>query len=149
MEYCSKAKGGCALLEVQEQCVNSMSLPSLLQVRRSVIAFLHTGNTQTHTHSHRPLCSSSRQSCWETASSWLAPSQSQALLVFHTQVEKRSYPKPETATVYPRKKNPCKISFSFCFSTPTPQIIIRELSLAWIWNAVYQKVISGPFYSWH
>jgi len=38
----------------------------------------------TNTHSHRPLCSSSRQSCWETASSWLAPSQSQALLVFFT-----------------------------------------------------------------
>ncbi len=28
MEYCSKAKGGCAVLEMLEQCVNSMSLPS-------------------------------------------------------------------------------------------------------------------------
>ncbi len=101
MEYCSKE------VVLYWKCWNvwiAWASQVLLQVRRSVIAFLHIGNTHTNTHSHRPLCSSSRQSCWETASGWLALSQSQALLVFHTQVEKKSYPKPATATVYPRKK---------------------------------------------
>ncbi len=103
MEYCSKAKGGCAVLEMLEQCVNSMSLPSPT-AGEEISNCLSSHWQHTNTHSHRPLCRSYRQSCWDTASSWLAPSQSQALLVFHTQVEKRSYTKPATATVYPRKR---------------------------------------------
>lgn len=85
------------------ECVNSMSLPSPT-AGEEISNCLSSHWQHTHKHTHRPLCSSSRQSCWKTASSWLALSQSQALLVFHTQVEKKSYPKPATATVYPRKK---------------------------------------------
>lgn len=82
----------------------------------------------TNTHSHRSLCSSSRQSCWETANSWLAPSQSQALLVFHTQVEKRSYPKTCNCHSLPKKKNLQDIFLFSLHHAYTPQILIWELS---------------------
>lgn len=153
MEYCSKE------VVLYWKCWNvwiAWASQVLLQVRRSVIAFLHIGNTHTNTHSHRPLCSSSRQSCWGTASSWLAPSQSQALLVFHTQVEKKSYPKPATSTVYPRKiKKPARYlslsasallplkSSSESFHLPGSEMqSIRGLSLAPFTPCINMRFVS-------
>lgn len=90
-------------MEMLEQCVRSMSLPSLLEVRRSVIAFLHTGNTQTHTRTGLFAAHPVRAVERQPAVDWHRLSLK--LCSFFTLRQKRgAIQKPATATVYPRKK---------------------------------------------
>lgn len=146
MEYCSK---DCAVLEMLE-CVNSMSLPS--PTAGEEISNCLSSHWQ-HTHKHT-LTQASLQliqtELLRDSQQLIGTVSVSSFARFSHSGRKEELSKTCNFHSLPKKnKKTCKISFSFCFSTPTPQILIRELSLAWIWNAVYQKVISGPLYSLH
>jgi len=94
-------------------------------VRRSVIAFLHSGNTQTHTHTGLFAAPPDRAVERQPAVDWHHLSL-KLCSFFHTQVEKRSSPKPATATVYPRKRKKKAVRYLSLFASAhlTPQILI-------------------------